>query len=175
MNGGRTGSALILGVCILLGLSSLGYLLGQAAIEYRAHERSVTVKGLAEREVVADVVIWPIAFSEAGNDLSGLYQALEKATDSIKGYLRAQGVADSDISVSPPAITDKLAQPVPVTIKGFWAAVKDIAIQEAMVCSCSSRPSGVGALLSNWWAMTKPRRAMASGLPRKQSVAMSSK
>jgi hypothetical protein len=106
----KNSSALILGVCVLLGLSSLGWLLGQAAIEYRAHERSVTVKGLAEREVAADIVIWPIAFTEAGNDLPGLYQALEQATDSIREYLRAQGVSDSDISVSPPAITDKLAQ-----------------------------------------------------------------
>jgi hypothetical protein len=110
MTGAKNSSALILGLCVVLGLASLGYLLGRAAIDYRAHERSVTVKGLAEREVAADVVIWPIAFSEAGNDLSGLYQALEQATESIKGYLREQGIADSDISVSPPAITDKLAQ-----------------------------------------------------------------
>lgn len=103
-------TALILGVCILLGLSSLGWLLGKAAIDYRAHERSVTVKGLAEREVAADVVIWPIAFTEAGNDLAGLYQALEKDAASIREFLREKGVGESDISVSPPAVTDKLAQ-----------------------------------------------------------------
>src|SRR5690606_33193739 len=59
-------SALIFGACVFLGLTALGMLLGNAAIEYREYERTVTVKGLSEREYPADVVIWPIQFTEAG-------------------------------------------------------------------------------------------------------------
>jgi len=52
----KTG-ALILGVFVFLGLSTLGYLLGNAAVEFKQFDRSVTVKGLSEREYPADIVI----------------------------------------------------------------------------------------------------------------------
>ena len=62
-------SAFILGVFIFLGLSALGYFLATAAIDFKQYDRSVTVKGLSEREYLADIVIWPIEFSVADNDL----------------------------------------------------------------------------------------------------------
>ncbi|KJS05417.1 MAG: periplasmic protein [Gammaproteobacteria bacterium BRH_c0] len=106
----RSASALVLGVFIFAGLATLGYLLGKAAIDFRQYERSVTVKGLAEREFPADVVIWPLQFTEASNNLEQLYTRLEQNTASIKAFLRERGVQASEISVSPPAITDKSAQ-----------------------------------------------------------------
>jgi len=69
-------SAFILGVFVFIGLSALGYLLGDAAIEYKQYDRSVTVKGLSEREFEADIVIWPIQFTAAGNDLESLYGSI---------------------------------------------------------------------------------------------------
>jgi len=103
-------AALILGVSIFLGLLALGYLLGDAAIRFKAYERSVTVKGLSEREVDADIVIWPIQFTEAGNDLSGLYSAIEASTARIRSFLEANGFAAEEITVASPTITDKSAQ-----------------------------------------------------------------
>ena len=103
-------SALILGIFILLGLSSLGYLVGNAAIKFKEYERTVTVKGLAEREYPADIVIWPVQFTEANNDLEGLYSSIEKSTNKIKTFLEKQGIQPSEISLSSPAITDKSAQ-----------------------------------------------------------------
>lgn len=105
----RTG-ALILGISIVLGLASLGYQLAQAAVRFKQFERSVTVKGLAERELPADIVIWPIQFIEAGNDLQDLYNAIEERTDSIREFLKDNGIEASAISASTPAITDKTAQ-----------------------------------------------------------------
>ena len=54
-------NSFFLGICLFFGLSSLGYLLGDAAIKIKEYERTVTVKGLSEREYEADIVIWPIA------------------------------------------------------------------------------------------------------------------
>lgn len=110
MQGERHGSALILGISIVLGLVGLGYLLGEAARDYRAFERSVTVKGLSEREVPADIVIWPISFTEADNDLGNLYRTLQTRTAAIGEFLQQRGIAADAVSLSPPSITDKSAQ-----------------------------------------------------------------
>ncbi|MBR9910784.1 MAG: SIMPL domain-containing protein [Gammaproteobacteria bacterium] len=100
----------ILGVCIFLGLASLGFLLGKAAIEFKQYERSVVVKGLSEREYDADIVIWPIQFTAASNELESLYESMEENTSRIKAFLLEGGIAESEISLSSPAITDKSAQ-----------------------------------------------------------------
>lgn len=104
------GAAVVLGLALVLGLAVLGFLLAGAAIDVKEYERSVTVKGLSEREYLADVVIWPIQFTEAGNDLTGLYRDVENSTAKIRNFLIEHGVAAEEITVSPPAITDKSAQ-----------------------------------------------------------------
>ena len=103
-------SALVLGVFIFAGLATLGYLLGAAALDVRQLERVVTVKGLAEREYPADIVIWPLQFTEASNNLEALYTRLDDNTARIRAFLRERGVEPGEISVSPPAIVDKSAQ-----------------------------------------------------------------
>ena len=103
-------SALILGIFIFLGLSALGYLLGNAAIEFKQLDRSVTVKGLSEREYTADIVIWPIQFTAAGNDLESLYNSIELNTTKIVNFLSKKGISTDEITTSSPAITDKSAQ-----------------------------------------------------------------
>lgn len=104
------GSTLILGLCILFGLTSLGFLLGNAAIKYKQFERTVTVKGLSEREYPADIVIWPIQFSTASNDLSTLYTTIESHTKIIEEFLIKNDIPKTEISYSSPAIIDKSAQ-----------------------------------------------------------------
>ena len=103
-------SSFILGLLIALGLSILGYSLGNAAIKYREYERTVRVKGLSEREYPADIVIWPIEFNVAGNQLGNLYESIDNNTSKIKDFLLKNGVKNSEISVSSPDITDKSAQ-----------------------------------------------------------------
>lgn len=110
MKAQRIASALVLGVCIFLGLSLLGFTLGRAALEIKQYERSVTVKGLSERELDADIVIWPIQFTEAGNDLEKLYNSVETSTAKIRSFLEAQGISPAEISTASPGITDKSAQ-----------------------------------------------------------------
>ncbi len=88
----------------------MGFLLSQAIIQYKQMDRSVTVKGLSEKEVLADVVIWPIAYSLADNELSSLYATIEKNNQLIGSFLISKSIPNSAISFAPPAITDKSAQ-----------------------------------------------------------------
>lgn len=103
-------SAAILGLLIFLGLTALGYLLGRSVLEFKQLERSVTVKGLSEREVVADTVIWPIEFTLADNDLGNLYQQLEQQARRIEAFLVEHDLPATAISISPPSLVDKSAQ-----------------------------------------------------------------
>lgn len=109
-NAAGAAPAMVLGVFILLGLAALGWLLGDAAIRFKEYERTVTVKGLSEREYPADIVIWPLQFTEAGNELGALYGQLETSARRIREYLLAAGIEAAEISISTPTITDKSAQ-----------------------------------------------------------------
>ncbi|MEP1152747.1 MAG: SIMPL domain-containing protein [Balneola sp.] len=100
----------ILGAAIIVGLAIFGFLLGNSVIQFKEYERTVTVKGLAEQEHIADIVIWPIQFTEASNTLENIYVSLEKSADKITEFLESNGVESSEISFAIPQVTDKLAQ-----------------------------------------------------------------
>jgi hypothetical protein len=110
MSENNKSSSLILGVFLFLGLTMLGYLLGNAAIKFKEYERTVTVKGLSEKEYDADIVIWPIQFTEAGNNLEELYVSIESSTGKIRKFLESNGINEKEISFTTPSITDKSAQ-----------------------------------------------------------------
>ena len=103
-------SALMLAVGVAIGLIGLGALLRTAALDYKATERSVRVKGLSEREYPADIVIWPIQFTVADNDLGLLYESINRNTGAIRRFLNARGIEDAEITTPAPVITDKSAQ-----------------------------------------------------------------
>ncbi|MFV0276809.1 MAG: SIMPL domain-containing protein [Parahaliea sp.] len=102
--------ALVLGIGLVLGLSSLGYLLGKAALSVKALERTVVVKGLSEREVPANVAAWPISFQVASNDLEEVYRSIETRSAIILSFLSGYGVSAQEVTLSPPEVTDLLAQ-----------------------------------------------------------------
>jgi hypothetical protein len=93
-----------------LGMVVSAWLLADGLVRFKQFERSVEVKGLAEREVPADTAIWPIAFSEAGADLPALYQALQDKNAMIVEFLKGQGFKPEEITVSAPSINDRQAR-----------------------------------------------------------------
>jgi hypothetical protein len=103
-------SALILGICLLAGSAVLGFLLGNAPVKFRQFERTVTVKGLSERDYNADIVIWPIQFTTTSNNLDELYNAVETNSKKIKEFLLQNGIEEKEISSSTPFIVDRSAQ-----------------------------------------------------------------
>jgi hypothetical protein len=110
MQENNKGGLLLLGVFIFFGLATLGYFLANAAIDYKMYDRSVTVKGLSEKEFDADIVIWPIQFTVADSDLTALYNTIDEQSAKIRDFLAKNGIATADITVASPAITDKSAQ-----------------------------------------------------------------
>lgn len=100
----------IIAAGILLGLFTLGVSLKSAIDRFTDKDRRVTVKGLAEKEVDADKVTWPIQTKEIGNDLPALYSKINSTTAAIKRFLTSNGIKESEISVNAPTVIDLNAE-----------------------------------------------------------------
>ena len=87
----------------------MGNALSNGIIEYKDMDRTVTVKGLCEREVMADKVTWSLMYKELGNDPSQIYDLLEQKNNKVVAFLKSSGIKSQDISINPPVITDRQA------------------------------------------------------------------
>jgi uncharacterized protein len=95
---------------LALGLAAAGWFVGGGIRYFKNAERYVSVKGLAEREVAANLAIWPIVFSVTGNDLSDLQLRLEADARKVAAYLAAQGFTEDEFALSAPRVTDHAPQ-----------------------------------------------------------------
>ena len=98
------------GISIGLGILLAGLAVSHALIKTRSFQRYVTVKGLAEREVDADLSIWPITFKEASDDLIELQRSIGSKRRMITEFLVQSGFEKGDISYAAPVITDLQAE-----------------------------------------------------------------
>ena len=99
-------SSFILGTTISLGIIIASFFISDALVQLRAANRYVTVKGLAEQEVAADLAIWPITFEDADNDLSLLYKRSREKREAINKFLLTGGLTEKDISFLPPQVME---------------------------------------------------------------------
>ena len=97
------------GLFIMVGLVVLGMMFPRAVEKYRSYDRTVNVKGLCEKEVKADKVIWPVVYKVMANDIQSIYDQTDKSNAVIVEYLKAGGIDASEITVSVPQISDKFA------------------------------------------------------------------
>jgi uncharacterized protein len=98
------------GIAIGLGICIAGLSMSHALFETRASQRSVSVKGLAEREVGADLVVWPLTFEAMSNDLNDLQSQVEAKRRTIGAYLLESGFGEAEISQSAPRIRDSQSE-----------------------------------------------------------------
>lgn len=98
------------GFYVMIGLIVLAVSLPVSVRSFKTGERTVSVRGLCEREVAADKAIWPISFKVVGDDLSLVYREIESKTSTVREFLSQGGIAAEDITVALPKISDKYAQ-----------------------------------------------------------------
>lgn len=97
------------GVAFIIGMAVFGLIVRHAVMSAKKLEEFVTVKGLSEREVAANLAIWPIAFVVMENDLTALQQQIAGARGKVQEFLTAQGFSAEESSQTPPQIQDLLA------------------------------------------------------------------
>ncbi|MET0364287.1 MAG: SIMPL domain-containing protein [Sphingobium sp.] len=88
------GSAAIVAAGMIAG----GFLLGDGLKRAKAADRSVTVRGLAERNVTADLATWTLAYSATGTDLPTVRSEIEANTDALRSYFTQMGFKPGDLS-----------------------------------------------------------------------------
>jgi len=107
MNGNQSNT--LPAIALALGIVVAGYLIGEALIQSRSSERQVSVRGLAEREVPANLALWPIVFSVTSNELVDLQRKADDGVAKVRAFLASDFPAEQ-ISVSAPRVQDREAQ-----------------------------------------------------------------
>jgi hypothetical protein len=103
-------AAIIVGACLLVGLALGGYFIGKGGARFNSDTRTVTVKGLVEKEVKADQAVWVLRFRRASEDLKDAHAKITSDREAAVAFLRNQGFKDEEISRQPTRTIDKLAR-----------------------------------------------------------------
>ena len=137
-------------VIVAVGLVLLGWCLYLGLAKFATGERVVSVRGLAEREVKADYVIWPVVYKTTGNDLQAIHAEINRANGVISAFLRRNGVKPDEISVSAPQIVDLRADRYNAQAEGTrdrYNVTSVITVASHQVDRVRSLMSRVGELL----------------------------
>ncbi len=73
-------------------------------------DRVVAVRGLAEKEVTANKVTWPVVYKEVGNDLQQIYTRITNNNKIVSDFLTSNGISQSEILIQAPTIVDMQAE-----------------------------------------------------------------
>lgn len=92
---------------LMIGLIFMGLCLKIGLGRVNRDVRTVNVRGLAEMNVEANKVTWPIAVKEAGNELTAVYAKVSKNADEVVKFLKSNGLSDNEIAVTAPSVVDR--------------------------------------------------------------------
>lgn len=92
---------------LMIGLIFMGLCLKIGLGRVNRDVRTVNVRGLAEMNVEANKVTWPIAVKEAGNELTAVYAKVSKNADEVVKFLKSNGLSDDEIAVTAPSVVDR--------------------------------------------------------------------
>lgn len=103
-------SAAAAGVLVALGLAAAGAFVGRGVENARTGDRSVTVRGLSERIVKADLAVLPLKFASAGDDLQVVQADIDADTNAVRAFLSGLGYQPGEIDLGRLEVTDQYAR-----------------------------------------------------------------
>lgn len=106
----NTRNLFIASLILALGLVLAGYFISQTLVAGKKLDRTVVVKGLAEKEVQADLAVWPMQITLSSNELNELQGQLEQQTSKVIEFFKKNGFNEQELSVGSPNIQDTQAQ-----------------------------------------------------------------
>ena len=111
--------AILLGAVAIfaIGLTTSGYALGDGLRRSKmAEHRTVTVRGVSERDVTADLATWSIGFSHQGGDLGSVQESVDQQARAVHAFFERAGfkpveITDAEVSFSREQPRDKDGRP----------------------------------------------------------------
>lgn len=101
---------ILVALLVAVGIALAGWFIGDGFIEARSGDRYVTVKGVSERDVMADMALWPIRYVAAGNNLNTVQQKIRQDQNRIQTFLEEHGIKEDAIELQNLEVTDRTAQ-----------------------------------------------------------------
>ncbi|MEC7742165.1 MAG: SIMPL domain-containing protein [Pseudomonadota bacterium] len=80
------------------GLVAGGFLLGDGLVRMKAAERSVTVRGLAEREVTADLATWTLSLAATATNLQTAQANTDRDAEALRAFFADLGFPASALT-----------------------------------------------------------------------------
>ncbi|MBN8648675.1 MAG: SIMPL domain-containing protein [Caulobacterales bacterium] len=143
-------SSLLPATVLAIGIALSGFFAGNALVKSRLGFRTITVKGLAEREVKADLGFWPIRFTATGATLEEARTKLIANENSVKTYLGAQKFAPTEYQVQNVQVQDKMVNDYngEINANTRYVLTEDIMVRSNDVEKISNAAKGISELLS---------------------------
>ena len=99
----------IAALILALGLATAGWFARSGVRGLRTDDRVVSVKGIAERQVKADLSLWPMRLVATSNQLSEAQGKVAHDTETVIKFFESGGVARDSIQIQGLEVTDVLA------------------------------------------------------------------
>ena len=96
-------------IVLAVGLAVAGWAAGNGFVRARLGDRYVTVKGISEREVNADLAIWPLRLVVADNDLARAQARLQSNVAEVYRFLTRNQVDTTQVTLQDFGVVDALA------------------------------------------------------------------
>jgi hypothetical protein len=93
------------------GIALAGWFIGHGFVRGRMADRFVTVKGLAERDAMADLALWPIRFASTDNNLALAQRKIEESKQAVFQFLQANGIPREQVELQGLQVNDLLTNP----------------------------------------------------------------
>jgi len=106
----KTSNIWIASIALIISFGINALLIGRALQRFKNEDRSVSVKGLSEREVKADLAVWIIQTRIADNDLMEGSRAVEAAKNKVIDFLLENQITKDEIIIEGVGVLDKKAQ-----------------------------------------------------------------
>ena len=164
MSKGKIFTILTASLLLSVGILMLGLTIRYGLTNISDSRRTVTVRGLCEREVMANKVTWPIVNKEVGNDLSQLYSKIENTNASIVKFLKENGIEENEISINPPAVIDLQADRYSYNQNPFRYNVTNV------VVVTSSKVDKINELIKKQTVLLKEGVAVVAGDYQYQTI-----
>lgn len=120
VNGRQDRTWVALAAVIAAGVVLAGWFVGRGFERGRLGDRFVTVKGLSEREVEADLAIWPLQFVSADDDLGAAQARLDRNVRRTIEFLADRGIDTTAVARQGLRVTDaeaNLYRPTTPTVR----------------------------------------------------------